>query len=109
MTSMNFEHRSGDLWQRNVLFTGGRTITSIQLNVEPVGTNRLPSTNITDVRVEKRFALGGGRTVTARINVFNLFNVNTVRAITSRSGPTFGQPTGIVRPRIMDFSASLAF
>ncbi|MGE4082672.1 MAG: carboxypeptidase regulatory-like domain-containing protein [Vicinamibacterales bacterium] len=109
MASMNFEHRSGDLWQRNVLFTGGRTITSLQVNVEPVGTRRLPNTNVTDLRLEKRFHLGGSRSVTARMNFFNLMNVNTVRAITSRSGPTFGQPTGIVRPRIMDFSASLAF
>ena len=58
MASGQWELRSGYFWARQVRFTGGRTITSITLNVEPVETNQLPSSSQLDVRAEKSFNLG---------------------------------------------------
>ncbi len=109
MVSANFESRSGIPWARQVLFTGGRTIPSIVLNVEPIGTRRLPTTNLLDLRVEKRFSLAGQQSVTGRVNVFNILNSNTVQALTMRAGPSFLRPTRIMPPRILEFSASYAF
>ena len=38
---------------------GGATIPSIVLNVEPIGTRRLPNINLLTLRVEKTFRCGG--------------------------------------------------
>ena len=61
MLSANFEHRSGDVQARTVNLTGGGTIPTITLNAEPIGSLRLPHLNTMDLRVSKRFNLGGGQ------------------------------------------------
>ena len=109
MTSANFEHRSGYTWARRVRFTGGQTIPNITLNVEPIGTRRLPNTNQLDVRVEKTFNLANRHKVAVRMNIFNALNANEVLAVSRLSGPTFGLPTAITPPRIAEFSMSYTF
>jgi hypothetical protein len=109
LTSANFEHRSGYPWARRVRFTGGQTIPNITLNVEPIGTRRLPHTNQLDVRVEKTFDLASRHKVTVRMNIFNALNANEVLAVVRLSGPTFGLPTAITPPRIAEFSMSYTF
>jgi hypothetical protein len=107
--SANFEHRSGLPWARQVRFTGGRTIPNITLNVEPIGTRRLPNTNQLDLRMEKAFALNAGQKVAVRFNVFNALNANTVLNVTRLSSVNFSLPTEIMPPRIAEFSVSYSF
>ena len=109
MTAANFEHRSGYPWSRRVRFTGGQTIPNITLNVEPIGTRRLPHTNQLDVRVEKTFNLANQHRLAIRMNVFNALNANEVLTVSRLSGPTFGLPTAITPPRIAEFSMSYSF
>jgi carboxypeptidase family protein len=112
MASANLEHRSGYPWARQVRYsgsTGGRTITSITLNVEPVGTRRLPNTNQLDVRVEKTFNLTTGQKVGLRMNVFNALNSNGILDLTRLSGALFMRPEAILPPRIVEFSISYSF
>jgi hypothetical protein len=109
MLSANFEHRSGIAWARQVLFTGGATIPSIVLNVEPIGTRRMPNVNLLDLRVQKTFRLGRERRAMARINLYNVLNHNSVTALTMRSGPNFLRPTEILSPRILEFGLSYTF
>jgi len=100
-----------------VLFTGGQAIRSIVLNVEPIGSLRLPSTNLLDLRVGKRYALGGARTLEFRADVFNALNINTLKIRNVRSGATFLAPRtnlgssigSIVEPRILHLGASFLF
>jgi hypothetical protein len=102
---------------RQVLFTGGQAIRSIVSNVEPIGSLRLPSTNLLDVRVGKRFSVGTGRTLELRADVFNALNINTTKIRNVRSGSTFlipttvfGSATGsIVEPRILQLGVSFFF
>jgi hypothetical protein len=108
-TSANFEHRSGNPWARQVRFTGGRTIPSITLNVEPFGTRRMPNTNQLDVRLEKSFNLPARQRVSVRMNVFNVLNANTVLNMGRLSGPTFMLPSEILPPRIVEFGATFTF
>ena len=108
-TSANFEHRSGAPWARTALFRGGLTIPSITLNVEPVGSQRLPDINLLDVRVEKRVNLPRRQQLQLQVNVFNATNINSVTALTQQSGPSFGLATAIVLPRIVAFSAHYIF
>ena len=107
--SGNYEYRSGLPFARQVLFTGGVTVPTIVLNVEPIGTHALPDLHLLDVRVEKRFAVWGTDTVMLRANVFNVLNRGTVTGVTMRAGATFLRPTAIMPPRIVELSASYSF
>jgi len=120
LASANFEHRSGAPQARQVLFTGGRQIRSIVLNVEPLGSIRLPSTNLLDVRAARRFRLGGARSLELRADVFNLLNINTPVVRVVRSGPSYllpaqelflagSAPRIIMEPRILQLGASFSF
>jgi carboxypeptidase family protein len=109
LASANYEYRSGDAGARQVLFRGGRQIPSIALNVEPVGTRRLPSTNLLDLSLAKRFTLRAGQRLEVRAEVFNALNINTTRAWNLRSGASFLVPTSIVSPRIAQLGASYTF
>jgi hypothetical protein len=104
LTSANFEHRSGSPWARTALFRGGATIPSITLNVEPIGTRRLPNINLLDFRLEKRLNLAPGKQLQLQMNIFNATNINDVLSVTQQSGPNFGLATAIVLPRIVAFS-----
>ncbi len=104
-----FDHRSGTPGARQVLFTGGKQIPSLLVNVEPVGTRRLPNTNTLDLRLEKTLRPARGGRVTVRLNVYNALNVNTVNAWTLQSGASFLKATAYIPPRFFEFGASYNF
>jgi hypothetical protein len=79
------------------------------LNVEPLGTRMYPTARHLDVRLEKQFKLLSSHEFAVRANVYNLTNENTILAVTTRSGTTFGKPTSIMPARLMEFSASYKF
>lgn len=108
--SFNFDHRRGLAAARQVLFTRtGASIPSLVVNVEPLGTRYLPDINNLDLRLDKTFHLGASRSLQGQINVYNLMNINTPTGVTYRSGASFLNPTGIVLPRVMEFSATYKF
>jgi hypothetical protein len=117
VTSINYENRSGEPQARQVLFRGGKQVPSLVVNVEPLGSIRLPSTNIVDVRAEKQFGLGGGRKLHARIDIFNLLNANTTLTRTVRAGSNYLVPLGaggsaargILLPMIAQLGLQLSF
>src|SRR6185503_1059095 len=100
LASALYESRSGDAWARTVLFSGGTTIPTLVLNVEPIGTRQYDTISHLDVRVEKRFMLSRTHELAVRANVYNVLNANTVTAVTVRSGATFGRPTAILPARL---------
>jgi hypothetical protein len=107
--SGNFHHTSGDPFARQVRFRGGRTIPSIVLNVEPIGTHRRPNLNIVQARVEKRFQLPGAQVATVSLNVYNALNANTATGLQNRSGAEFLRPRSILPPRLAEFGVSYRF
>ena len=107
--SGTFESRSGVPYARTANFTGGKTIPSITLNVEPYGTQRLSEINLVSFRVDKSFALPSKTRLTARLNVYNALNANPATAITTLSGPSYGIPTAILPPRIYELSGVFNF
>jgi carboxypeptidase family protein/TonB-dependent receptor-like protein len=109
LVSANYERRSGSATARTVSFTGGKQIPSITLNVEPIGSIRLPDINLLDVRGEKNFRIAGNQKIAVRLNIYNVLNINTVTGQTVLSGASFGKPTAIIAPRILEFSASYSF
>jgi hypothetical protein len=117
IASANFEHRTSTPQARQVLLAGGRQIRSILVNVEPLGTFRLPDTNLLDFRGAKRLSLGGARALELRVDVFNAMNINTIRQRIVQSGATFMLPftaganasQSILLPRIVQAGASFNF
>jgi hypothetical protein len=109
LVSMSYEHRSGDPLARTVLLRGGRTIPNITVKAEDVGAFRLPNINLVDLRVEKSIRLAGRQKLTARMNMFNALNINTITSVTVLSGADFMKPRGIVSGRTVEFSGMYSF
>ena len=109
MASANFEHRSGQPWARQVLFSGVPVLSSITLRTEPIGTRRMPNITTTDMRLQKSLRLGGNRRLQFLLNVYNVLNANTVTSMMFRAGPQFMRPTAILSPRNIEYSLSYLF
>jgi hypothetical protein len=106
---VNYQHRSGRPYARTALFSGGRTIPSIVLNVEPYGTRRMPNIDLLDFRAEKRFSLANARSLNVRANLYNVLNASTVTNLNSRSGSSFLRPSSILPARTVELSMSVMF
>jgi hypothetical protein len=106
--SANFGHESGAPEARQVLFRGGQQTPTMVLNVEPIGSLRLPNTNVLDIRVDKAFLLQRHR-VALRVNLYNALNANAVLTRTLRSGAAYLRPTSILAPRIVEVGLTYAF
>jgi len=109
LASANFSHESGAAWARRVEFGGGRQIPTLTVNVEPIGTRRLDSINLLDLRAEKRFALAAGHQFVVRLNLYNVLNRATVLTVQQLSGPRFNTATSIVPPRVLEWGLSYLF
>jgi hypothetical protein len=109
VASANFERRQGLPQARTHQFTGGTTIRSIVLNVEPLGTIRLPSTNLVDFRFAKRLRVGARHTLEGRFDFFNVFNANFVTSRNLRSGSNYLVPSAIILPRILQLGVTYNF
>jgi hypothetical protein len=107
--SANFHHFSGDPFARTVVFEGGVTIPQIELNVEPIGSQRLPNINNLTLRVEKSFRLAAAHKVAVRLNLYNALNANPATKVRAQSGSRFLRPREIMPPRLAEVSASYSF
>jgi hypothetical protein len=104
-----FEARSGEPWARTVLFSGGTTIPTLVMNVEPIGTRSYPNVHHLDIRAEKAFRLMSSHELAVRFNVYNVLNSNMTLSANTRAGATFGRPLTILPPRLAEVSASYKF
>jgi len=109
LVSAFVETRSGTNWARSVLFSGGDTIPTQALNIEPANSRRLASASHLDVKVEKRFPLSRGQRLAVNMSVYNVLNDASVLGITTRAGPSFGRITSIMPPRVADFTLRFSF
>lgn len=109
LASANLNMVSGDPFQRTVLFSGGTTIPTITLPVEPLGEQYYPSVTLLDLRAEKDFTLRGNHRFKARIDLFNALNTNKVITQIVQSGASYLLPTAIMPPRIAVFGLSYSF
>jgi hypothetical protein len=91
-------HQSGQPFGRT--FVTPSNYGSIRVLAEPIGTRRMDNITILDVRVEKRFRLGGHRRLAGFADVFNLLNANPEQNTSWSSGRSFLRPLSIVAPRL---------
>jgi len=107
--SVNYQNRSGIPFARQVLFSGGQTIPSIVLNVDPIGTLKRPDINLVDMRFERSFTFWNQRKLSARVNIYNLLNSGTVTNINARAGATYLRPTAILPARILELNMTFQY
>jgi hypothetical protein len=93
LASINYELRSGLPWQRTALLSGGVTIPTILVGVEPLGAHQYDNLNLLDVRARKAFRVFGTQKAEVGVDVFNLLNLSTVTSITTQSGASYGRVT----------------
>jgi hypothetical protein len=90
LTSVNYEIRSGAPWQRTVLLSGGVTIPTQVVNVDPYDVSYYDNLHLLDARVRKDFRIYGNHKGAIGVDIFNLLNKNTVTSANLRSGSTYG-------------------
>jgi hypothetical protein len=76
---------TGNAWTtryRTVLLNQGR----VTFFVEPRGSNHYPTLSLLDIRLEKVFALGRKYRIGVLLDVFNIFNANTIKSWGTRIG-----------------------
>lgn len=104
-----FTSQSGEIWARDARFTTGLVrSSSLVLLMEDPATNRLPTQNLLNFRIEKRQKIGPG-TASFQFDLFNVTNTNAELGVTTRSGPSFGQITSIIPPRVVRLGVSYIF
>ncbi|MCI0416488.1 TonB-dependent receptor [bacterium] len=71
----------------------------ITIFAEKVGATRLPATTTVDLSFTKNFTIQNGR-LGVSLDVFNLFNENTIQDAQTLSGPAFLVPKVVLAPRV---------
>ncbi len=71
------------------------------LFIEPRGSQRYDDQPRLDFKLEKQFKLSSTQRIGATVEGFNLMNNDAVTSRTTRSGPTYFNPLGLVEPRRM--------
>jgi hypothetical protein len=110
------QYYSGNAYQRTYVFRradpdGGLAINqanTVTLRLEPYGAHRLPNTVMVNFRVSKNFRFGG-KEVAFNFDLFNALNSNTASGVTAASGPSYGNITGILPPRIARIGGQFRF
>lgn len=125
--SGTYNAQKGEPYGRRQQFTSttlvGRTRAlnqgTVTAFVEPDGTYYLPTTHLTNFRVEKSFQITERQKISGMFDLFNIFNANTVIGVNDQTGTTrnrngntvatFGRATQIVNPRIFRLGVRYMF
>jgi hypothetical protein len=96
---------------RNLSACGTRTPCTATATIPLImpGTMREPRITRLDMRVTKYINLTTRMRLQANIDVYNAFNSSSILTIGTAYGSRWRQPTAIVDPRIVQFSAQLTF
>jgi hypothetical protein len=96
---------------RNLAACGTRTPCTATATVPLIapGTMREPRITRLDLRLTKYISLTGRMRLQANVDVYNALNSSSILTIGTAFGSRWRQPTAIVDPRIVQFSALLSF
>jgi len=116
--SGNFQHYTGYPKQATALFQrgldeAGRTVnlnqSSVTVPLQVRGDERLPAVNTFNVRFGYLMKSFERYTVQPSVDLYNVFNKNTVTGVTSTIGPNFDKPLTIVSQRFVRFGLRIDF
>lgn len=72
------------------------------------GDERRPTTTMVDLGFSRAFRFGS-RSITPKVDIFNIGNASTVSTYTPNVGPTYLRPTDILSPRIIRVGFAIDF
>jgi Carboxypeptidase regulatory-like domain len=105
LASGNLLIQSGPVFTRTVLVEGLNQ-APFTVYAEPRDvSDRLDTLTMVDLRASKVFRLGGNRSIEALMDVYNLFNANTVL----NANTLTGSPLTVLSPRIIRFGGRFLF
>jgi hypothetical protein len=110
-----YSYESGRPYGRLIIVRGmGAGQGDVTILAEPRGAYRLPAVNDFQVRVDKDIELGGTRRLRLSVDVFNIFNSDTVLTLRNNSSQVtastpWQQTLSVVRPRTVQLGARLQF
>jgi hypothetical protein len=109
--SGTYVYRSGQTWARTIqsAFDGALNQGSETIFAEPRGSRRLDAINTLDLRVEKTFPIGGGRSFGLYADIFNLNNQGIALTVQDLSGSSFGEPDDWSSPRTVRVGGRFTF
>ena len=95
----------------NVTRTQLPTLTRVSQTIflGPRGDERMPTVTLIDLGFSRAFALGPGRKIVPRVDLYNLGNASTVVGLNPAVGTTYLAPNQIVAPRIARIGFSINF
>jgi hypothetical protein len=86
----------------------------VAIQAEPRGTYRLPAVNDFQIRLDKDIRFGGRRRLRLSVDVFNIFNSDTVLTLRNNSSQVtattpWAQTLTVVRPRTFQLGTRFEF
>ncbi|MBE3132420.1 MAG: hypothetical protein IMZ55_03030, partial [Acidobacteria bacterium] len=99
---------------RAVSLNVGRTLvpnltrSSQTVRLEPNDVNRYPTRKLVDLRLGRIFRIGDRR-IEPFVDLYNIFNVNTVLGDVTTYGSSLGRISNTINPRIMRVGAKVQF
>jgi Carboxypeptidase regulatory-like domain len=106
--AMFYAGLSGNPGQRTYVFRNLPQSSTLTVRMDAFGSEHLPTQNVVNFRLGKRFVVAKKR-VDLALDLFNALNTNSATAQTYVSGPSFGAITSALGPRILRVGASLSF
>jgi hypothetical protein len=98
------------------LLTAAEDVNGVPFNQGPItfyaeerGTRRIDTIHYMDFRVSKYFDIKRDQRLELILDVFNVFNQNTVTGVNGNTGPNFLNPLTILGPRVFRFGARYVF
>ncbi|HWW88349.1 MAG TPA: TonB-dependent receptor [Vicinamibacterales bacterium] len=113
LVSGNLQHQTGRPWARQIRVGGLGFPTKPTIYMTPLdGSERLPSLDLIDARLQKSIALSRGTNLQVFFDALNLTNSDTNENVLARRGdlgPSFGVPSKFVYPRRLQLGAKIVF
>jgi hypothetical protein len=109
--AVNYLHQSGRAWAREVRVPGLGFPVDPSVQMEPLGSRRLPAWNRLDLRIQKSFAIRDEVRLAVFGDLLNLLNDDAHQAVLSPLGTSedFGSPSDFLLPRRLMLGAKLTF
>lgn len=105
--------RSGHSRQRNMQVTRAMvpelTRSTQSVRLEPNDVNRYDSVTLLDLRFGRIFDMGGTWRLEPFVDLYNLFNVNTILNEVTTVGPNLGNVSSTVNPRVIRVGFKTSF
>lgn len=116
--SGNYQHYTGYPQQATALFqsgvdANGNTVrlnqTSVTVPLQRRGETRLPDLDTLNLRFGYIKHVNESTSLQPTVDLYNVFNSNTVTGVTNTIGPTFNKPLTIVSQRFVRFGLRIEF